>query len=201
MKITEQYSVNDGEYIDNSVYECIQYMIEDDIPKEHIVGYKLVVLELEKCIDDKTMMLMRNTLYDRCEDRFDDGDWLDNKLDKIWSQFEDLEMFYDSGKYYTITEEDYEEVIKVCKMQELKQYMEQSFEEKRVGVLSHIESYLKHKYLNISVTYKANEFVISGDEVEVDECKKEIDEMLKFTTALKMSKKDKNILLKQLLQH
>ena len=110
--MTEQYSFNDGEHIDTSPYECIQYMIEQEMPKEHIVGDKLDILKLEKCIPEKVIEAMKDILYNRCEDRFDENDWLDNKLSKAWQEFEKLEMFYDSGKYYTITEEDYEEVIK-----------------------------------------------------------------------------------------
>jgi len=108
----EQYSVNDGEYTDYSPYECIQYMIEDDTPKEHIVGYKLNIYKLERCIDEKTIEKMQDILYNRCEDRFDEGDWLSNRLENIWKQFDKLQMFYDSGEYYTITEEDYQEVVK-----------------------------------------------------------------------------------------
>ena len=110
--MTEQYSFNDGEHIDTSPYECIQYMIEQEMSKEHIVGDKLDILKLEKCIPEKVIEAMKDILYSRCEDRFDENDWLDNKLSKAWQEFEKLEMFYDSGKYYTITEEDYEEVIK-----------------------------------------------------------------------------------------
>ena len=108
----EQYSVNGGEYIDYSPYECIQYMIEDDTPKEHIVGYKLNIYKLERCIDEKTIDLMKDILYNRCEDRFDERGWLDGNLTRIWEKFEALQMFYDSGEYYTITEEDYQEVAK-----------------------------------------------------------------------------------------
>ena len=108
----EQYSFNDGEYIDYSPYEVIQYMLDQDMLKEHIIGDKLSILRLEQCIDSKVIEKMQDTLYNRCEDRFDENDWLENKLSKIWKQFEELEMFYDCGEYYTITEEDYDDVVK-----------------------------------------------------------------------------------------
>lgn len=112
MEIKEQYSVNDGDYTDFSPYECIQYMIEDDWEKEHIIGYKLNILRLEQCIPEKAIDKMKDIVYDGCEDRFDEQDWLSDKLGEIWDKFKTLKMFYDSGEYYTITEEDYNEVIK-----------------------------------------------------------------------------------------
>ena len=65
-------------------------------------------------------------------------------------------------------------------MKELKQYMEQSFEEKKTGVLSQIEEYLKYKYPSITVIYKGGEFIISGDIIESEKCRKEIREILDF---------------------
>jgi hypothetical protein len=112
MKITEQYSVNDGDYTDNSPYECIQYMIEDDISKEHIIGYKLNIYKLERCIDDKTIDLMKDVLNSKCEWRFDDMGYLEEDLKDIWQKFREPEMFYDSGEYHIITEEEYNEVLK-----------------------------------------------------------------------------------------
>lgn len=112
MEITEQYSVNDGDYTDYSPYECIQYMIEDDWEKEHIIGYKLNILKLEQCIPEKIIDYFKDIIYGNYEDRFDDRDWLSDELVKIWDKFKTLKMFYDCGDYYVITEEDYEEVIK-----------------------------------------------------------------------------------------
>lgn len=112
MEITEQYSFNEGEYTEYSSYEVVQYMVEQDMTKEHIVGCKLEIIKLEQCIDKKTIKLMENILYNRCEDRFDEQDYLSDKLDNIWKQFEEIKMFYASDEYYTITEEDYNEVIK-----------------------------------------------------------------------------------------
>lgn len=112
MDLIEQYSVNDGDYTDYSPYECIQYMIENDYEKEHIIGYKLNILKLEQCIDDKTLDLMQDILHNRCDDRCDEKDWLSDKLGEIWDKFKELKMFYDCGDYYIITEEDYNEVIK-----------------------------------------------------------------------------------------
>lgn len=59
--------------------------------------------------------------------------------------------------------------------------MEQYFEDKKIEVLLQIENYLQHKYPNITVIYKEGSFIISGDEVEADKCKKEIEEMFKFS--------------------
>ena len=72
-------------------------------------------------------------------------------------------------------------------MEKLKQCMEQSFNERKVGILTQIEGYLNHKYPNIKVIYEAEEFIISGDELEADECRKEIEEVLNFPR-----KKNKN---------
>lgn len=112
MEIKEQYSFNDGEYVDYSPYEVIQYMIEQEMEKEHIIGDKLNILKLEQCIPEKAVDKMKDIVYDGCEDRFDENDWLSDKLSEIWDKFKALEMFYDSGEYYIITEEDYNEVIK-----------------------------------------------------------------------------------------
>lgn len=112
MEITEQYSFNDGEYTDYSPYEVIQYMIEQEMEKERIVGDKLSIWKLERCIDEKTIDLMKNILHNRCDDRFDDMEYLEEKLADIWQKFREPKMFYDCGDYYVITEEDYNEVIK-----------------------------------------------------------------------------------------
>ena len=45
-------------------------------------------------------------------------------------------------------------------MEKLKQYMEKSFNETKLGILSQIESYLNHKYPNVKVTYISNNFII-----------------------------------------
>lgn len=66
-------------------------------------------------------------------------------------------------------------------MEELKQYMEQTFNETKLGVLSQIEGYLNYKYPNIKVIYEAEEFIISGDELEADECRKEIGDIFNFS--------------------
>jgi hypothetical protein len=110
--MTEQYSVNDGEYIDSSPYECIQYMIEQDMEKEHIIGGKLNILKLEQCIPEKAIDKMKDIVYGNYDDRFDENEYLENKLAEIWDKFKELEMFYDSGEYHTITEEEYNEVLK-----------------------------------------------------------------------------------------
>jgi len=109
MEITEQYSFNEGEYTDYSPYECVQYMIEQDMPKEHIVGCKLEILKLEQCIP---LGKIKEIVYDNYDDRFDEQDYLSDKLENIWKQFEEIKMFYASDEYYTVTEEDYNEVIK-----------------------------------------------------------------------------------------
>jgi len=112
MEIEEQYSVNDGEYVDYSPYECIQYMIEQDMEKEHIIGDKLNILKLEQCIPEKAVYKMKDMVYGNYEDRFDENDWLSDKLGEIWDKFKELKMFYDSGEYHVITEEEYNEVLK-----------------------------------------------------------------------------------------
>lgn len=112
METTEQYSFNDGEYIDYSPYEVIQYMIEQEMEKEHIIGDKLNILKLEQCIPEKAIDKMKDIVYGNYDDRFDERDWLSDKLGKIWNKFRELKMFYDCGDYYVITEEDYNEVIK-----------------------------------------------------------------------------------------
>lgn len=66
-------------------------------------------------------------------------------------------------------------------MEELKQYMDNSFNERKVGILTQIEGYLNYKYPNIKVIDGAEEFIISGDELEADECKKEIEYIFKFS--------------------
>ena len=66
-------------------------------------------------------------------------------------------------------------------MEELKQYMEQTFNERKVGILTQIEGYLNYKYPNIKVIYGAEEFIISGDELEADECRKEIGDIFNFS--------------------
>lgn len=66
-------------------------------------------------------------------------------------------------------------------MEELKQYMDNSFNERKVGILTHIEGYLNHKYPNIKVIYEAEEFIISGDELEAEKCRKEIEGIFKFS--------------------
>ena len=66
-------------------------------------------------------------------------------------------------------------------MEELKQYMDNSFNERKVGILTHIESYLNRKYPNVRVTYKNNGFIIEGDELEAEKCRKEIEEVLNIS--------------------
>ena len=67
------------------------------------------------------------------------------------------------------------------KTEEIKQYIEQSFNETKLGILSQIESYLNHKYPNVRVTYQNNNFIIEGEELEAEKCRKEIEEMLEFS--------------------
>ena len=124
MKITEQYSVNDGDYIDYSPYECIHYMIEDDTPKEHIVGYKLIILKLEPVLykDFDLSYLMEIIDNQFGDDRYDEDGSISETLEKVFKKhidfktlnkdLEKVSLFYDSGEYYTITEEDYEKAIK-----------------------------------------------------------------------------------------
>ena len=66
-------------------------------------------------------------------------------------------------------------------MEELKQYMEQTFNETKLGVLSQIEGYLNYEYPNIKVIHEAEEFIISVDELEADECRKEIGDIFNFS--------------------
>ena len=124
MKITEQYSVNDGEYIDYSPYECIQCMIEDDTPKEHIVGYKLNILKLEPVLGKDFDLIDLMVIIDNYfgDDRYDEDGSVSKTLEKVFKKhidfetlnkdLEEVSLFYDSGEYYTITEDDYYEVIK-----------------------------------------------------------------------------------------
>ena len=66
-------------------------------------------------------------------------------------------------------------------MEKLKQYMEKSFNETKLEILSQIESYLNHKYPNVKITYVDNSFVIEGEGLEAEKCRKEIEETLEFS--------------------
>lgn len=105
------YSYNDGETSDESFEEIIAYMIDEEVEPEYIVGTKLDVCKLSRCISDETLSEMGEILYNREEDSFDENDYLENKLTKIWESFKSLEMYYPTGETYTITEEDYNSVI------------------------------------------------------------------------------------------
>ena len=123
MEITEQYSVNDGEYTDYSPYECIQYML-DDMDKEDIVGYKLNILKLEPVLYKGFNLSYLMEVIDAQfgDDRYDEDGSISETLEKVFKKhinfetlskdLEKVSLFYDSGEYYTITEDDYEEVVK-----------------------------------------------------------------------------------------
>lgn len=100
--------VYDDTRFDNSLWEVINYLIDvEELEKEDIVGFVLDVAEKEQSVDDEIINEMADLLYDRCEDRFDDNEYLENKLKKIFDQFRNIKMYYPSGETYTITEEDY----------------------------------------------------------------------------------------------
>ena len=112
MKTEVQYSFNDGEYMDDSYLECVYYMVEQDMPKEDIVGTRLEILTLAQCIPENIVGKMQDLLHDSCEDRFDYGDYLEQELSKVWKALRGIEMFYPSCEHYIVTEEDYNEAIK-----------------------------------------------------------------------------------------
>jgi len=107
------YVYNDDKF-ERALYEVINYLIEvDELEKEDIVGYKLDVAEKEQAIDEKTINKMWDIIQNRCEERYDSGTYLEDKLDKIFEQLKAIQMYYPSGETYTITEEDYNDYFSV----------------------------------------------------------------------------------------
>ena len=101
----------DNTNFESELGEVINALIEDELEKEDIIGYVLDIAEKEQAIDDDAIYEMEGVLQNRCEDRFDENEYLENKLKKIFDQFRDIKMYYPSGETYTITEEDYNENI------------------------------------------------------------------------------------------
>jgi hypothetical protein len=83
----EEYSFNDGEYVDDSYQECIDYMLEQDMSKEDIVGTKLNILTLEQCIPENIIVKMQDLLHDSCEHRFDEGGLLGARVKQSLESF------------------------------------------------------------------------------------------------------------------
>jgi len=94
-------------------YDDIEKTTDMKMHRKKLVGYKLDVAEKEQAIDEKTINKMWDIIQNRCEERYDSGTYLEDKLDKIFEQLKAIQMYYPSGETYTITEEDYNDYFSV----------------------------------------------------------------------------------------
>jgi hypothetical protein len=106
--------IYDDDRFEKDLYEVINYLIEvDELEKEDIIGYKLDIAEKEQAIDEKTISKMEEILHNRCEERYDSGTYLEDRIQEIFDKLKTIEMYYPSGETYTITEEDYNDYFSV----------------------------------------------------------------------------------------
>lgn len=102
----------DDTNFESELGEVINYLIDtEELEKEDIIGYKLDIAEKEQAIDEKTISKMQDILHNRCEDRYDSGDYLEDKIREVFDKLKAIEMYYPSGENYIITEEDYNDNI------------------------------------------------------------------------------------------
>ena len=101
------YEFDDNFYSD--IYDAIDYMYTNnnmELTQEQIIGQKLTICRGEQVISNETISQMQDILYNREEERFDENDYLEDKLTKIWNSLKAIKMFYPSTEYYIITEKD-----------------------------------------------------------------------------------------------
>lgn len=105
MKEEVMYLFNDSFYSD--VYDVIDYMYSNSgLEQDEIIGQELTICRKEQSISNDTISQMQDILYNREEERFDENDYLENKLSKIWDSFKSIEMFYPTSEVYIVKEED-----------------------------------------------------------------------------------------------
>lgn len=105
MKEEIMYLYNDSFYLE--IDDAIDYMYSNSgLEQEEIIGQELTICRKEQTISNDTISKMQDILYNREEERFDDGDWLSDKLGKIWDSLKAIEMFYPTNEIYVITEQD-----------------------------------------------------------------------------------------------
>lgn len=106
------YNYNDGDYIDEDISEIIQYMFEDDIPMEDIIGTTLDVGELTNIYSDKDYLKIQDIIYGEadlyCDEKFQ------RQRTEIMKMIEDMKYLEPVSKY-VITEEDWNDFMGVKK--------------------------------------------------------------------------------------
>ena len=97
------------DHYEDSLEEMIEYMISDEVGKEYIIGMKIELCEEANVYSDDDYVKIQDILYEgigQCE-----GDYFEREVVEILKKIEYVK-YYSPFKKYTITEEDYEEVIK-----------------------------------------------------------------------------------------
>jgi len=68
---TKYYNYNDGDYTDEDILEVIQYMVDDDLTMEDIIGKTLEVCEYTSVYSDSDYLKIQDIIYAEA-DIFDD---------------------------------------------------------------------------------------------------------------------------------
>lgn len=112
MKTTSKkyYNYNDGDYIDEEISEIIQYMFEDDIPMEDIIGTTLDVCEQANVYSDKDYLKIQDIIYSEADLYCDE--YFQRQRELIMNTIQSME-YYDSVGKYVITVEDWNDFMGV----------------------------------------------------------------------------------------
>lgn len=109
MKNKQYYSYNDGETTDESLWEIIQYMVDDEIKKEDIIGTVLEVCEETSIYSDEDYIKIQNILYEGISLTVDD--YFENEVEAILKRIENVKYLNPVSRY-TIDEIDWEDYLR-----------------------------------------------------------------------------------------
>lgn len=97
------------DHYEDSLEEMIEYMEFCDLSKDEIVGIEIELCEKANVYLEEDYIKIQDIIYGESE--IYDDDYFQNTRDEIMKLIESVK-YYSPFKKYTITEEDYEEVIK-----------------------------------------------------------------------------------------
>jgi hypothetical protein len=102
------YSYNNGDYVDENILEVVQYMVDDDLCMDDIIGKTLDICEKTNVYSDKDYLKVQEIIYSEA-DIFDD-DYFQRERVEIMNKIESMKYFDTVGKY-TITPEDWNDFM------------------------------------------------------------------------------------------
>jgi hypothetical protein len=105
----QYYNYNDGETTDESLWEIIQYMVDNDIEKEDIIGTVLEVCEETSVYSNVDYIKIQDILY--AEIDIYEGEYFEREIAEILKKVENVKYLNPVSKY-TIDETDWEDYLR-----------------------------------------------------------------------------------------